>query len=181
MEALDNVLLMDDDLHKDHVRIASEFLGSEGNRHAIEKMLRANDHRLIVNVDEVRAFNRDFATGVLDEPNEYIPAFEKALQERVQTLIDPLKHADLMNKPFYVGLRGSFGDHHVSPRTLRSVHLGKMMSLEGIVTRCEFGCVCRSTCTARLTVPRPRARLACSAQGTSLGALLRGYESVPCA
>ena len=47
-------------------------------------------------------------------------------------------HHRRSQKQFYIGLRGSFGDHHVNPRTLRSVHLGKMVSLEGIVTRCKL-------------------------------------------
>jgi DNA replicative helicase MCM subunit Mcm2 (Cdc46/Mcm family) len=38
----------------------------------------------------------------------------------------------------YVGLRGSFGQQHCNPRTLRSHQIGKMVSLEGIVTRCTF-------------------------------------------
>jgi DNA replication licensing factor MCM3 len=39
---------------------------------------------------------------------------------------------------FYVGFKGSFGDHHVNPRTLRAQHLGKMISLDGIITRCSL-------------------------------------------
>lgn len=33
---------------------------------------------------------------------------------------------------------GSFGSNAVSPRTLSSSHLGKIISLEGIVTRCSL-------------------------------------------
>jgi len=41
------------------------------------------------------------------------------------------------DNPDYVGLRGSFGQQHCNPRTLRSHQIGKMVSLEGIVTRCK--------------------------------------------
>lgn len=134
-----NLSFPEDDLMRDRQRVAHEFFSSdEKYRHHIQKMLRADEHRLIVNIDEVRAFNRDFATGVLDEPNDFLPAFEAALREVVDQVADPLKNADITNKHFYIGLRGSFGDHQVTPRTLRSMHLGKMMSLEGIVTRCEY-------------------------------------------
>lgn len=92
--------------------------------------------RLVINVDDLRSYNREYATGLLDEPNDYLPAFDAALHSLVEQLHDPLKD-DIKGKQYYIGLRGSFGDHHVTPRTLRSVHLGKMMSLEGIVTRCE--------------------------------------------
>lgn len=55
----------------------------------------------------------------------------------VEQLHDPLKD-DIQGKLYHIGLRGSFGDNHISTRMLRSVHLGKMMSLEGIVTRCSL-------------------------------------------
>jgi DNA replication licensing factor MCM3 len=131
--------ILPDDLQQDRIRVAAEFLDSDSTKHtdAIRKLLRNDERRLVVNIDEVRGFNRDFATGLLEEPNEYIPAFEAALKTLVQTVADPLKD-DIADKQFYIGLRGSFGDHHVNPRTLRSMHLGKMVSLEGIVTRCKF-------------------------------------------
>ena len=102
-------------------------------------MLRKDGRRLIINVDDLRSYNREYATGLLDQPNEFLPAFDLALAQLVDQVHDPLKDT-IKDKQFYVGLRGSFGDHHVNPRTLRSIHLGKMVSLEGIVTRCE----CRS-------------------------------------
>jgi len=99
-------------------------------------MLRLDARRLIVNIDDLRSYNRPFAVGLLNEPNEYLPAFDAALKGLVDQVHDPVKD-DIVGKTYYIGLRGSFGDHHVNPRTLRSIHLGKMMSLEGIVTRCE--------------------------------------------
>lgn len=128
-----------DDLQRDRSRVAEEFLNAEGSSHvdAIRKLLRNDERRLVVNIDEVRAFNREFATGLLEEPNEYIPAFEAALRKIVDREANEFKD-DVKTKHYYIGLRGSFGDHHVNPRTLRSIHLGKMMSLEGIVTRCEW-------------------------------------------
>jgi DNA replication licensing factor MCM3 len=132
--------ILPDDLQQDRIRVASEFLDADLTKHsdAIRKLLRNDERRLVVNIDEVRGFNRDFATGLLEEPNEYIPAFESALRTLVHSVADRLKD-DIADKQFYIGLRGSFGDHHVNPRTLRSMHLGKMVSLEGIVTRCECG------------------------------------------
>ena len=38
----------------------------------------------------------------------------------------------------HIGLRGSFGQNHTNPRLLRSNQIGKMISLEGIVTRCSL-------------------------------------------
>jgi DNA replication licensing factor MCM3 len=90
---------------------------------------------------------------------QYIPAIDGALTQLVTSLHDPIKH-DIAGKEckFYisdtlwnirtdlecdfaftdhVGLRGSFGQQHCNPRTLRSHQIGKMVSLEGIVTRCK--------------------------------------------
>ncbi|CAD6890196.1 unnamed protein product [Tilletia laevis] len=133
--------LLADDLLKDRARIFAEFLDNESGptnyRDAVRRMLQLDGRRLIINIDELRSYNREFATGLLEEPNEYLPAFDAALHQLVEQIHNPTKD-DIANKQFYIGLRGSFGDHHVNPRTLRSLHLGKMMSLEGIVTRCSL-------------------------------------------
>merc|ERR1719494_963795 len=39
---------------------------------------------------------------------------------------------------FFVGLEGSFGSKHVTPRTLNSRNLGNLVCLEGIVTKCSL-------------------------------------------
>ncbi|EPQ28729.1 uncharacterized protein PFL1_03533 [Pseudozyma flocculosa PF-1] len=135
------VPVLQDDLLRDRARVFAEFLDDETSmtnyRDAVRRMLRVDARRLIVNLDDVRSYNREFATGLLNEPNEYLPAFDAALYSLVETLAVSMK-ADVVGKQYYIGLRGSFGDHHVNPRTLRSIHIGKMMSLEGIVTRCSL-------------------------------------------
>ncbi|KAI0095280.1 ATP dependent DNA helicase [Irpex rosettiformis] len=100
-------------------------------------MLRQDQRRLIVNIDDLRDYRRDFADGLLKQPVDYLPAFDDALISIVQRVYDKEKH-EIENKSYRVGFSGSFGDHHVSPRTLRASQLGKMISLEGIVTRCSL-------------------------------------------
>lgn len=141
-QALDDSTNLDlpifqDDLLRDRQRVFSEFLSKDEYQDAVRRMLRMDARRLIINIDDLRSYNRDFATGLLNEPNEYLPAFDAALHVSVELAHNPLKD-DIKGKQYYIGLRGSFGDHHVNPRTLRSIHLGKMMSLEGIVTRCSL-------------------------------------------
>ena len=132
---------LEDDLLKDRTRTFSEFLddtsGEEDYRAATARMLDSDGRRLVVNINDVRAYNRDLASGVLNDPNGFLVPFETALHMLVEQIHDPLKH-DIHNKQYHIGLRGSFGDHQVNPRTLRSIHLGKVMSLEGIVTRCSL-------------------------------------------
>ena len=107
-------------------------------RNEIQRMLRLDARRLVINLDDLRSYNREYATGLLERPNEFLPAFDAALAALVDQLHDPLKQ-DIKEKQYYIGLRGSFGDHHVNPRTLRSIHLGKLVSMEGIVTKCAYG------------------------------------------
>lgn len=76
---------------------------------------------------------------LLKHPTDYIPALENAVTESVRLRHNPEKH-DIEGNTYHVGFRGSFGDHHVNPRTLRATHLGRMISVEGIVTRCETIC-----------------------------------------
>lgn len=137
--------LLADEVFKDRVRIFQEYLEHDTDdanvtlyQEAILRMLNMGQRRLIVNIDELRDYNRELADGVLLKPLEYVEPFDEALRNVVSTLIDPVVHKDLKDKLFYVGFRGSFGDHHVNPRTLRAMHLNKMISLEGIVTRCSF-------------------------------------------
>ena len=95
-DALDlEVPVIDDDLFKDRARTFVDFLddqsGTTDYRSAIRRIIAADDRRLVVNIDDLRAYNRDFATGLLDDPNGYLPPFENALQVLVEQLHDPLK------------------------------------------------------------------------------------------
>ncbi|KAG1757266.1 MCM2/3/5 family-domain-containing protein [Suillus lakei] len=130
-----------DDLMRDRTRIFEEFLISDSPiynyRDDIARMLRTDQTRLIVNIDDLRDYNREYADGLLKQPIDFLPAFDDALVGIITQVHDTEKH-ELEGKSYRVGFSGSFGDHHVSPRTLKSEHLGKMISLEGIITRCSL-------------------------------------------
>ncbi|EEB06710.2 MCM complex subunit Mcm3 [Schizosaccharomyces japonicus yFS275] len=134
-----------DELYKDRVRIFQEYLEHEPSdnnvvvyREAIMRMLNTGKRRLIVNLDELRDYNKELADGILYKPMEYCDAFNEALETVVSTMMDPIVHVELQGKKFYIGYSGSFGEFHVTPRTIRANHLNKMISLEGIVTRCSL-------------------------------------------
>ena len=118
-----------------------EFLDDETSvvnyRDAIKRMLRLEDRRLVVNLDDLRDYKRELCDGLLKDPLNYLPAFDHALKEVVLSVYDPVKNPNVQDAIYYVALRGSFGDHHANPRTLRAAMLGKMISIEGIVTRCQ--------------------------------------------
>lgn len=101
-------------------------------------MLQKFQRRLVVSIDEVRAHNAELARGLLEEPFKFAPAFDRALKNVVGTLPNiPKKqtHEDVM---YYCAFSGSFGQYACNPRTLSSLHLNHMISLEGIVTRCSL-------------------------------------------
>ncbi|KAL8287393.1 hypothetical protein RQP46_003251 [Phenoliferia psychrophenolica] len=110
---------------------------SSNYKNLIQKMKRAGGRRLIVNLDDVREFDRSLCDGLLKEPGSYLPAADLALAEVVQNSAGPAP-ANGKDTIYYVGFRGSFGDNHATPRTLRADKLGKMVCLEGIVTRCNL-------------------------------------------
>lgn len=62
-------------------------------------------------------------------------AFQRSLKELVATV--DATYAK-QHEEFYVGLEGSFGSKHVTPRTLTSRLLGSMVCVEGIITKCRL-------------------------------------------
>ncbi|RPD58347.1 ATP dependent DNA helicase [Lentinus tigrinus ALCF2SS1-6] len=140
MSLLDDPITQDD-LMQDRSHVFEEFLDASTPAFSygedIKTMLNKDERRLIINIDDLRDYKRDFADGLLKQPVDYLPALEDALVKVVERLHDPLKH-EVKGKTYRVGFSGSFGDHHVSPRHLRAAQLGKMISLEGIVTRCSL-------------------------------------------
>lgn len=140
MSLLDEPISQDDQM-RDRSRVFEEFLTSDSPiynyKDDIHRMLRTDQTRLIVNIDDLRDYKREFADGLLKKPVEFLPAFDEALISVVAQVYDPEKH-EIESKSYRVGFSGSFGDHHVSPRTLHAAQLGKMISLEGIITRCSL-------------------------------------------
>ncbi|KAJ8658084.1 hypothetical protein O0I10_006091 [Lichtheimia ornata] len=135
-----------DEEFQQHVQFFESFLDSEeiagadergSYRSQIPGMLATGQRRLTVSIDALRQFNPVYSDRLLNEPSELMLAFDAALTNLVKTVADPARH-DIDDQPFYIGLRGSFGDHHVNPRTLRAMYLGKMVCIEGIVTRCSL-------------------------------------------
>lgn len=66
---------------------------------------------------------------------EELIAFQRSLKELVASV--DATYAK-QHEEFYVGLEGSFGSKHVTPRTLTSRLLGSMVCVEGIITKCKL-------------------------------------------
>ncbi|KAI9031368.1 MCM2/3/5 family-domain-containing protein [Hyaloraphidium curvatum] len=131
-----------DEAYAERVREFSDFLddgvtGEGTYRDKIKKLLSAGENRLIVSVDDLREQKRALYDGLLRFPADYLPAFDEALKS-VALANANLSKKKLEDTKFAIGLEGSFGEHHLSPRELSARFIGKMVCLEGIVTRCSL-------------------------------------------
>ena len=101
-------------------------------------MLRRGLRRLTVSLDEIRSHSRELADGLLNSPFDYAQAFDRAVKEIVNSLEKRPARETADETMYYCAFVGSLGDHACNPRTLSSQHLNKMVSLEGIVTKCSL-------------------------------------------
>ena len=101
-------------------------------------MLQKYQRRLVVSIDEVRARNGELAEGLLSHPFDFAQAFDRALHQIIETIATASKKQTSEDTMYYCAFSGSFGQYACNPRTLSSVHLNRMVSLEGIVTRCSL-------------------------------------------
>lgn len=62
-------------------------------------------------------------------------AFQNALKQYISSI--DIEYAK-SNNDFFVAFEGSFGNKHVTPRTLTSHYLGNLVCVEGIVTKCKY-------------------------------------------
>uniref|UniRef100_W5KR55 DNA replication licensing factor MCM3 n=1 Tax=Astyanax mexicanus TaxID=7994 RepID=W5KR55_ASTMX len=101
----------------------------------VRDMISENKFRLIVNINDLRRRNEARAAKLMNNAFEELLAFQRALKDVVASV--DATYAKQFEE-FFIGLEGSFGSKHVSPRTLTSRLLGSMVCVEGIVTKCSL-------------------------------------------
>ena len=134
------------DKEKDHaLDMENDLYGSGKSGKQAPSMKNAIlPQRITVSLDDLREFDTTYWTGILMEPAYFIPPAERALTELASTLEEIPNNATTTGGPVSTGsvavpwrlsFKGSFGSHALSPRTLTSQFLNKLVSIEGIVTR----------------------------------------------
>lgn len=83
----------------------------------VKQMIADKSQRLMVSVNDLRRKNPDRAKNLLENAFEEQIAFQKALKEYVAS-IDPTYAKE--QEEFFVAFSGSFGNKHVTPRSLTS-------------------------------------------------------------
>ena len=136
---------------EEHKQKFRRFLEPEDGEYVdkITELKRSQQNRLIVNLDELRAYDNDLAHGLLNDPLRFMRPLEQAVTDVAETIGDDGDDMDdddddedslgkkgkKNDDPFVVGVEGSFGANHTTPRGLTSKLLSKMVCVEGIVTK----------------------------------------------
>jgi DNA replication licensing factor MCM3 len=75
---------------------------------------------------------------------DYLAAFDGALKNMVDVVgaseeaaFDGKDLIERSKRLYHIGLEGSFGEMQVTPRSLNTRYLGKMICIDGIVTTCK--------------------------------------------
>ncbi|KAL1305278.1 hypothetical protein AAFC00_002186 [Neodothiora populina] len=136
-------LQLRDEAVRDRIRAAEEFLDpndprARSYRADILLMLNRGLRRLPVSLDEIRTHSRELADGILNNPFDFSQAFDRALKNIVNTLGNRPAHETDEDAMYYCAYHGNLGEFACNPRTLSSIHLNHMVSLEGIVTKCSL-------------------------------------------
>ncbi|CBY19279.1 unnamed protein product [Oikopleura dioica] len=120
-------------------RVYLNFLddGDNENKYHTEvtEMVRREETRLIVDIADLRRHDMERAERLLNGAFSEIIAFEKAIKEYVNQ-VDP--QFGKLHDEFYMGLEGSFGKKHVTPRTLKASFMNSTVCVEGIITKASL-------------------------------------------
>lgn len=100
-------------------------------------VLKTQCNRINVPISRVHHWNTEMWRQMLDRPAEYLPGFQDAIKDYGRTNPD-LSAMFSEDTEVAVGLKGDFGERDVSPRGLNSSHLGKLVKVFGIVTKCSL-------------------------------------------
>jgi DNA replication licensing factor MCM3 len=109
----------------------------------VRALIDSKKQRVMVNLHDLRAYDPALANDVINKPLKHILPFQEGLGEVVESM-DPTEYQKQAAKGgpkseiYTVGFEGSFGTNHVTPRGLRSHLLGRMVCVEGIVTKASL-------------------------------------------
>jgi len=129
----------EDERFEERQQFFTEFLNhSDIYSKKIQSMKKSGltEKRLVVNIDDIREQSREYFDGLRNTPMDYLPPFEKALNEIINPTDNRRQTDD--NNLYHIGLEGSFGENETTPRNISAKFIGRLVCLEAIVTRCSI-------------------------------------------
>ncbi|XP_067142517.1 DNA replication licensing factor MCM3 isoform X2 [Centruroides vittatus] len=123
------------DIQREYLDFLDDDVDQGYYSQCVKDMITNNGCRLIVNINDLRKKNPKRAQELLENSFEELVAFQRALKELISGV--DTTYAKQFEE-FYIGLEGSFGSRHVTPRTLHARQLGSIVCVEGIVTKCSL-------------------------------------------
>lgn len=129
---------------RDFRRFIEDEEGDGNYKKKIQRMLAQGGTRLTIDLNDMRSYDEQqrnldethesITQALLSEPAARLPAYEAALKQMVDDSdhYSKEKHSE---REYRIGVEGSFGANHVSPRLLRSPLLANLVCVEGIVTK----------------------------------------------
>ncbi|KAI5167289.1 DNA replication licensing factor MCM3 [Nematocida sp. ERTm5] len=103
-------------------QIREFFERSKGEKkYKISLLSNPPPKRIIIDIGDIRRFNKDLSLALQENAISLLPAFEEIAQEYSQVAVN-------------VGISGILSGERITPRTLLSKYIGRMVSIEGIIT-----------------------------------------------
>ena len=109
--------------------------------HRIRAMLKDEKQRLLVDIADVQRFSNNLHWQLLTQPTHFYAPFQAALKEAVRlhaTGNDKLVTDNAHDVEYQLGFSGHFGERSMTPRQLQAHHLGQLVCVEGIATKCSI-------------------------------------------
>lgn len=120
----------------EQVKWFGEFLYNDREEweRIIDTRLANNDFRIPLDVTQLEKADPGMKDKIMEDPEKYIPPFEDALLGYLQQQ-NP-KVVKELAQPLRLDVRGHFGRYHVTPRGVTPDCVGRLLCVEGLVTRC---------------------------------------------
>ncbi|CAJ1334821.1 unnamed protein product, partial [Effrenium voratum] len=122
--------------HDEKVRWFKEFLYNHRQEweEKLDRKMAEGDMRIPLELSALRKEEQGLEKRVLEDPVKYLPAFEEGLLSFLSETAP--KAVKALSQPLRLDVQGAFGRNHVTPRGMTAASTGKLMCLEGLVTRC---------------------------------------------
>lgn len=122
--------------YEEKVRFFNNFLNSNRDewQNKISQEVANNRYRIPLELSKLHDAQPGLARRILEQPIKYLEPWEEALLNFIQDIdVTTVKQ---LKQPLRLSLTGAFGRNHITPRGLTSNCLGRLVCIEGIVTKC---------------------------------------------